>query len=67
MVFQCSPIQFFTILDALCGMNSDFSSLLAALKQETTTPLLLEAIQDVINLLDDVQAYRDNINISAAK
>lgn len=60
-------MQFYTILDALCGMSSDFSSLLALLEQETTTPLIIKSIQDIIELLDGVQAYRDNININAAK
>ncbi|XP_034241241.1 DNA mismatch repair protein Msh3-like [Thrips palmi] len=64
---KCSPLQFFTILDALCGMTSDFSSLLAVLDQDTTVPRLLKAIQDAISLLDGVQAYRDNMVISAAK
>ncbi|KAJ1532088.1 hypothetical protein ONE63_000717 [Megalurothrips usitatus] len=64
---KCSPIQFFTILDALCSMRSDFLSLLASIDQGNLSLSLSEVIKDIVDLLDDVQPFRDNINVPAAK
>lgn len=60
-------MQYFTILDALCHMSSELSALLITMEQDKKSSLLRKVISETISLLDDVQQYRDNINVSAAK
>ncbi|XP_026289767.1 DNA mismatch repair protein Msh3 [Frankliniella occidentalis] len=64
---KCNPIQYYTILEALCTMRSDLLSLSTFVEQENNCPLLFQLIKETVALLDDVQAYRDNINVTAAK
>lgn len=60
-------MQFYTILDSLCVLSSSFCSIKPLIEKETCLPLLQSVIHDTVALLDDVQAYRDNVNVSAAK
>ena len=64
---QCSPIQYFTILDALCQMSSELSSLLTIMDQNGKSDLLQKSISETVCLLADVQTYRDNINVTACE
>lgn len=64
---QCSPQEFFLIVNTLCHLESQLEALIPAIKSQVKSSLLKKIFTEIPQILSPVQKFAEVLNEEAAK